>query len=204
MAIFLFLLELGLLSPEQTLAFLGVVFSWPVVTMVLGSIFLVLFSDPLEKFIRNMSIRYGDLVVTQSESTSNIAQDTDAEREVKSLKARLLDIQGDRDKSSEIISLQEEVINSLFEIAEYNNNKYLSLRLVKNTKYALLWLHLKACTKDYFDEFLPLQDPAPERSIEVVAIFNVLSFESLIEQDLSGVLKITEKGIGFLRFLGLI
>lgn len=95
----------------------------------------------------------------------------------------------------------EEFINGLKSRCELFEFSYLNLLLVLNTKRVLLWFNSQvSVTKEYYSLVFEPSIPPP---IEREAIFNALLSNGLIIATQNGY-KITDKGIKFLRFIGLL
>lgn len=175
--------------------YLAVILTWPTAILTLGLIFIYKFNNSIKIFLEKINYLKApgvELSQQQSISPSPPSQDQQNDQQiVENLSA---------DKTNEGITLTPEQLNDLAAAFEKIEFKYLALHLVQNTVFALLSISTSPITKDYFLQAFQLPSQIINPNLERQAIINeLLSNELVVENSL---LKITEKGNRFLRFMG--
>lgn len=170
--------------PEYTLIkeYLSVFISWPVTVLIIASILFFKFSKSIVIFLENSKLsQAGPLgVESRQENTAPVEQNTS----------------NNGDSETRILEEKKERFEFL----------YLNLVLVLNTKYALLWFNFQpslSSTKESFISIYQLPPVIINPIIEKEAILNALLTSQLLESN-GNILKLTEKGKRFLKFIGYI
>lgn len=186
------------------------IISWPVVFIA----FLLLFKSPLSTFITN--IRFikaqgfeAEIQKEEQPNTQEAVADsvTLTKEEVLQIK-EIVDAK-DQDIQSKIeeIGDKDKVINYLVALSEINEFMYLNLYLVPNTKLHLSWVNNQGgMAKEMFYSSAPLAESygmsIPTNMEQKSVIYSTLRrFELITVTD--DFIKVTEKGIRFLQFIGL-
>jgi len=207
-------IEIIKIIPEYFKAIL----SWPVAILILSLIFIFRFSEEIKEFLKHARFFKAGPVEIESQAeiakvakskkhTRRINQDlqhrgvTLNEEQIKQLETEFTKLTEESSAKDREIKNKEQLINYLIYRSELYEFLYLSLFLVQNSKFVLLWFYSQVgATKELFALNFQSSIVSP---LEREAIFNALLNNGLIE--LSGLsYKISEKGIRFLRFVGLI
>ncbi|MGA2666487.1 MAG: hypothetical protein ABSE91_00145 [Patescibacteria group bacterium] len=200
-------LEIIKVIPE----YLKAVLSWPVAIFVLGLIFILKFSDSIREFLKNIySLRVGPVEATQRppenidrkiENSLEQKGITLTEEQINLLDQEFLKISGESEEKEKKIQEKENFINYLVQRSELYEFLYLNLFFVPNTKIVLKWAHdLGSFTKDLFNI---IYEPRIPDKLERESIFNVL-LQNIMIQKIDDSYIVTEKGIRFLKFIGLV
>ncbi len=202
---------------EIILKFLEIIFSWPVVFLVIFLIFVCKFKESIKVFLENIaSIKVGPFEASQrqgkavEEKIEEKITENLQEQGISLSKGQLQELDNlfnslSKEKESKEVEIanQNQAIKYLAERAELYEFAYLSLYLVHNSKLTLLWFYYQPSNSSTKENFA-LQFVLPPQIINPIAekeaIFNALLINSLIEQN--GVLfKVSEKGVRFLKFV---
>jgi len=207
--------EYNTVAIEYLRIFLGM----PAVVLIVLLVFFSKFYSSIDYFIRNMRVKYKDVEAT-SQQAKNIQPDgpqtTEAnEAEVVSLSKQdvqviaeeINNIRTDNQTKQQAISELRELVVQLANRSEFFEFMYLNNILVISTKSALLSLYTNGPqSKALFIEnvkniFIPPM--VLDKETEKLAIHNALLVNGLIEET-GALIKVSEKGERYLKFIGLI
>lgn len=196
---------------------LEVIFSWPVIFLVIFLIFVWKFKESIKLFLENIaSIKVGPFEANQRQGkiteekieekiTENLQEQgiTLTKEQLQELDNLFNNLSKEKESKDIEIANQDQAIKYLAEKAELYEFAYLSLYLVHNSKLSLRWFYYQPTNSSTKENFI-LQFVLPPQIInplgEKEAIFNALLVNGLIEQN-EALFKVSEKGIRFLKHI---
>lgn len=200
---------------EIILEYMKVFISWPVVFLIVTLIFIAKFKESIKLFLENIaSIKVGPFEASQRQTkipeekiedqlTENLQEQgiTLSQEQVQQLDEVFNNLSKEKETKEQEIANKDQAIKYFAERAELYEFSYLSLYLVFNSKFALLWFYNQisnSSTKENFNSQFILNNQVINPFAEKEAIFNALLVNGLLEQN--GILfKTSEKGIRFLK-----
>lgn len=195
--------------------FLKIFLGWPSVVLIIFATFSCKFRSAIDYLIRHLWVKYKDFEArTQEEKNLLPNESTTIEKTKKEARFSKEDVQNIaksvedlQEKNTSLKQLAEslrQLALQLVERSEFFEFKYINSYLVLNTKSALLSLYNSgSCERDYFKLNIFVPTTIIDKFSERLAIFNALLTNGLIEEN-GSVIKVSEKGIRYLKFIDLI
>ena len=190
--------------------------SWYFVTIILGSVLIVVTRKSLSKLIDRIRISFkgkgilGDSYGDQQKD-KNISKKSS--KEYKKIKMLLTDF-GVKDvdelgrlfeKNRKGLEVSVGARTNLFELWKHYMFLFFQLYLVLRTKLILIWIYNNPnSTKELILLNMIIPDVIENKELEREAMFNALIRHSLIEKDESDLFRVTNIGRDFLQSSGLI
>lgn len=205
-------LEYNSIAIEYLKVFLG----WPTVVLLILSIFFSKFYSAIDYFIRNMKVKYKDVEAT-SQQAKNIMPDgtqTSEANEAETVKLSKQDVQAiaegienlqtENKTKQQTIDALHDLVAQLANRSEFFEFKYLNGFLVLNTKIVLRDLYnIGPMSRDSFIISMFVPASVIDKLSEQLAIHSALLVNGLIEEE-GSIVKVSEKGERYLKFIGLI
>lgn len=196
--------------------YLRILFSFPAVLLIVMFVFFSKFFSAIDYFIRNMKVKYKDVEASSQQGNTYPADNPfpNNEDDLKSVNLSSQDsqeiaesieqLQNDNStKDQEIIELRN-LVTQLAGRSEFFEFKYLNEVLVLNTKFALKNLYLIGpISRDSFIRDTIVSTAVVDKYSEQLAIHSALLVNGLIEES-GSLIKTSEKGERYLKFIGLI
>lgn len=177
--------------------YLALLLTWPVAVLVLGLLFILKFSNSIRLFLEKID-RMKALGVELSQQQTAIDVGSKQDEEQKDKVVENLESQA----SDGSATLTKDEIDQLVEMFETMDFKYLNLHLVQNTKNALKLMTGTEVKEATFLQIYQVSPQVGDAVRERQAILNELIVAGLAINN-SGTLKVTDKGLRFLKFIGL-
>lgn len=194
--------------------YLKIIFNYPSVLLIITLTLFTKFYSSIDYFIRNLSIKYKDAQISAQQSsnsspnsqTSKAAEDAVilSKQDAQEIAGGIENLQSENSTKQKQIEELQNLVSQLADRSEYFEFLYLNYYLVVNTKLVLKQLNNGgAVTKDLFIQniFVPLT--LVDQYAEKLAIHSALLINGLIEDD-SKLIKISEKGIRYLKSINLL
>lgn len=186
-------------------------FSWPVIVLVLGLIFVFKFSSSIGKFLENVrAFKVGPfeataqgLNIVKDELGEKLKEDGEilSKEQRKIIEDQLASLSMLTEEQAKKLAEKEGFVRYLVTRSEFFEFAFLFLYLVPNTKRALRWFSgVGGVTNEFFVINFRLLTYIPDPYPEKQAILNALLSAQLIKSE-GGQYKITNKGVRFLVFL---
>lgn len=176
--------------------YLAIIIAMPVALLVLGLVFMHKFTDSIGEFLKKIDRLKapGGFEVSQQQSTTPPVPNADTDQKA------VEDLESKVDDGSVTLTKQEaEQYIALIETMDF---RFLNLHLVQNTKDALRLMTRTEVPKAAFLQVYQVPQQVIDQVGERQAILNALSEAGLMYED-NNVLKVTDKGMRFLAFIGM-
>lgn len=188
--------------------YLKILFSWPVIVLIITLTFFSKFYSAIDYFIRNLKVTYKNIEATSQQvkdiSSKNEENDEEmvklSKQDAQEIAEGIQSLQNERDNSQNIVQSLQQLVQTLATRSEFFEFMYLDKILVFNTKIALRDLrNFGSITKEMFISQINIPQEIPNISLEKIAIFNALLINGLINEN-GSLVNVSEKGERFLNF----
>lgn len=176
--------------------YLDTLLAWPPIILVLGLVFMSRFKTPIETFLNRLD-RVKAVGV-------ELSQQQTAQTELRQAEEPVTDVKDELKKNADgSVTLTKDQVEKVTQYVEELEFKYLSLHLVQNTKNALKLMNDIEVQRNAFLQIYQVPQNTLNAEAERYAILEALTSNGLAVED-RGIMKITDKGVGFLRYEGII
>ncbi|PIR92433.1 hypothetical protein COU01_01700 [Candidatus Falkowbacteria bacterium CG10_big_fil_rev_8_21_14_0_10_44_15] len=195
--------------------YLKILLGWPSVVLIIFATFSCKFRSAIDYLIRHLWIKYKDFEARTQEEKNLLPNESTtigktkkeakfSKEDVQNIAKSVEDLQKKNTSLKQLAESLRQLALQLVERSEFFEFKYINSYLVPNTRWALLSLYNSGSyDRDYYKLNIFVPTTIIDKFSERLAIFNALLTNGLIEEN-GSVIKVSEKGIRYLKFTGLI
>ncbi len=173
--------------------YIALVVTWPVAVLVIGIMFISRFENSIRIFLEKIDRFKAPGVELSQQQSTTVGGGKVEEKAVENLETKANDGS---------VTLTKEQIDQLVSMYEEMDFKFLNLHLVQNTKIALQTITQIEARKTIFLQAYQVPSHVANPIVERQAILSTLTEAGLIDEN-NDILKVTEKGLRFLNFIGM-